>query len=263
MKMFLRNKKLQAALASAICILAIVSVVFVKTTYVVPVLMYHSVDAQENKTKLSVAPDNFESQMEFLHKHHYSVVGLDKVIVYLQKKEKVPPRTVAITFDDGYYNNYKYAFPVLKKYNFPATIFMITGKIGQEGWCGWKELKEMSDSGIITIGSHTKSHKWLPSLGTKELKDELADSKAILEKGLGKKVDYLCYPLGAHNDRVARFAKEAGYLAAAGTNPGKFSHADNIYSIKRIKISRTSRNHLIFWFETSGYYTWVKERGSH
>jgi peptidoglycan/xylan/chitin deacetylase (PgdA/CDA1 family) len=263
MKMFLKNRKLQSALVVIICILAIAATVVLRTAYVVPVIMYHSVDGDEGKTKLSVSPGTFESQMDFLHRHHYNVVGLDKVVAYLEKKEKVPPRTVAITLDDGYYNNYAKAFPVLKKYNFPATIFMITDKIGQNGWCGWKELKEMSDSGIITIGSHTKSHKWLPSLGTRDLKEELAGSKSILEKGLGKRVDYLCYPLGAHNERVERFVKEAGYAAATGTNPGKASLSDDIYSIKRIKISRSSRNHFVFWFEISGYYTWVKERGSH
>ena len=259
MKIPLRNKVIQASLVTLVCLAAIGAVVFLKTAYVVPVMMYHSVDEKERITKLSVAPDNFESQVEFFHKNRYNVVGLDKIVGYIEKKEKIPPRTVAITFDDGYYNNYKYAFPVLRKYRLPATIFMITGKIGRDGWCGWKELKEMSDSGLITIGSHTRSHKWLPSLGTKELKEELAVSKAMLEKGLGKRIDYLCYPAGAHNDRVKRMAKEAGYLAAVGTNPGRKSRPDDIYAIKRVKISRTSRNHFVLWFETSGYYTWVKE----
>jgi peptidoglycan/xylan/chitin deacetylase (PgdA/CDA1 family) len=247
-------------LASVGAVSVIVMIVFLKTAYVVPVLMYHSVDGNENVTKLSVAPENFESQMEFFRKNHYNVVGLDRIVSYMQKKEKMPARTVAITFDDGYYNNYKYAYPVLKKYNFPATIFMITSKIGQDGWCGWKELKEMSDSGIITIGSHTKSHLWLPDMGSKQLKEELIESKAILEKGLGRSVDFLCYPIGARNDRVERFARDAGYLGAVATNPGRFSPSNDIYAIKRIKISRTSRNHIVLWFESSGYYTWIKEQ---
>jgi peptidoglycan/xylan/chitin deacetylase (PgdA/CDA1 family) len=258
MKMSLKNK-LKAVAATGVSIAVITIVVFLNTAYVVPVMMYHSIDDQENVTKLSVSPETFELQMAFLHKHKYNVVSLDKVISYLEKKEKIPARTVAITFDDGFYNNYKYAYPVLKKYNFPATLFMITSKIGQDGWCGWKELKEMSDSGLITIGSHTVNHKWLPTMGTEQLKRELADSKAALENGLGKKVDYLCYPIGAHDDRVERLTKEAGYKAAVATNPGRISPEEDVYAIKRIKISRTARNPVVLWFETSGYYTWFKE----
>jgi peptidoglycan/xylan/chitin deacetylase (PgdA/CDA1 family) len=253
-------KRIRAALVVGVCIAAIAAVVFLKTAYVVPILMYHSIDGDEGKTKLSVAPDNFASQMEFLHRKRYNVVGLDKIISYMQKKEKIPPRTVAITFDDGYLNNYTSAYPVLKKYKLPATIFIITDKIGQKGWCGWRELKEMSDSGLITIGSHTKSHAWLPDQGDGKLKEELEASKAVLEKGLGRKVDFLCYPLGAHDERVKKAVKEAGYAAAVATNPGKSKPNDDIYAIKRIKISRTSRSHLVFWGETSGYYTSKKER---
>jgi peptidoglycan/xylan/chitin deacetylase (PgdA/CDA1 family) len=240
-------------------VLAARAVVFLRTSYIVPVLMYHSIDNQDKETKLSVSPESFARQMEFLHKHHYNVVGLDKVVAYMQKKEKVPPRTVAITFDDGLYNNYQNAYPVLKKYGIPATVFVIIKKIGQTGYLSWKEIKEMSDSGIMTIGSHTVSHLWLPAMGTKQLTEELRASKEALEKGTGKEVRVMCYPIGAHNERVERFTKEAGYACAVATNPGHSAPSDDIYAIKRIKISRTSDNLFVFWVETSGYYTWIKE----
>lgn len=256
-------KKIWIAILAGVLILGASAFVFLKTAYVIPVLMYHAVDQNDKITKLSVSPKGFERQMKFLHDNKYNVVPLDRVVAYLHNKERVPPRTVAVTFDDGFYNNYQYAYPVLKKYNIPATIFVIVGQIGQPGYLEWSQIKEMSDSGLITIGSHTISHKWLPTMGTKDLRNELSVSRAILEKGLGKKVETLCYPIGAHNERVEREAAAAGYACAAATNPGKFSANDDVYSIKRIKISRTSDNMLVFWFETSGYYTWVKERGSH
>lgn len=232
---------------------------FLKNTYVIPVIMYHSIDYNDKLTKLSVSPESFARQMEFLSKHHYNVVGLDKVASYLEKKEKVPPKTVAITFDDGFYNNYKYAYPVLKKYNLPATIFIITGWVGKPGYVGWNELREMADSGLITIGSHTKSHLWLPAMGTRFLKKELEESKEILEQKLNRKVDTFCYPVGAFDKRVKDAVKKAGYVCAAATNPGRFAPSDDIYEIKRIKISRTSDNLFVFWIETSGWYTWIKE----
>lgn len=245
------------ALVAAVA--AIMAFVFVKAAYVVPVLMYHSIDYNSKATKLSVSPESFARQMEFLHKNHYNVVSLGKVAAGIRRGEKMPPKAVVITFDDGFYNNYLYAYPVLKKYKFPATIFVITDKIGEPGWLGWKELKEMSDSGIISIGSHTKSHPWLPSLGTEKMEDEVAGSKKILEERLGKKVDELCYPSGAFDRKVQDALRKTGYSCAVATNPGRFYPVDDIYAIKRVRISRTSDNLFIFWIETSGFYTWIKE----
>ena len=179
-------------------VVAITLAVFAKTSYVIPVLMYHSIDHNDRVSKLSVSPESFRRQMEFLRAHHYNIVDLETIQRYMQRKEKVPPKTVAITFDDGFYNNYQNAFPVLKEFKIPATMFVIVDKIGQPGWMGWNELKEMSGSGLVTIGSHTLSHPWLTALGTKALHAELDDSKQILERQLGRKVDFLCYPMGVH-----------------------------------------------------------------
>jgi len=252
-------KRISTVLLIAFICLSVAGGIFLKNAYVLPVIMYHYIDDQSAKTKLSVSPEDFAAQMKFLHDHHYNVVGPNKVVDYIEKKEKIPPKTVAITFDDGTYNLYQDAYPVLKKYSLPATIFVITDKIGQPGWLGWKEIYEMSNSGLITIGSHTKSHLWLPTMGSVKLRDELADSKRILEKWLRKDVDYFCYPIGAFDERVQKFVKEAGYRAAFGTNPGRFKPNDDIYAIKRVRISRTSRNPVVMAIETSGYYTWIKE----
>lgn len=253
-------KKRYLILALAVMAAAVFGIqALFQRAYVVPVLMYHSIDHNDKVSKLSVSPEAFEAQMKFLHDRGYNVVGLDKVALYLQKKEPVPPRTVAITFDDGFYNNYEYAYPVLKRYGIPATIFVITSKIGQPGWVGWNDIEEMSASGLITIGSHTKSHLWLLSLNSRDALQELVDSKRILEARIGKAVDFLCYPIGAYDDRLIRLAKEAGYKAAVATNPGKLKPADEIYAIKRVRISRSSDNLLAFWLEASGYYTFIKE----
>jgi peptidoglycan/xylan/chitin deacetylase (PgdA/CDA1 family) len=197
--------------------------------------------------------------MEFLHKNHYNVVGLDKIASYLEKREKMPPRTVAITFDDGYYNNYEYAYPILKKYNLPATIFVILKNVGKPGWLGWEEIREMSNSGIITIGSHTVSHAWLLDAKPDVLEKEVRESKMILEENMGKRVGLFCYPLGAFDKKAELYVEDAGYTCAVTTNPPKKWPANDIYAIKRIKISRTSDSLFIFWFKTSGYYTFVKE----
>ena len=254
------KKKIFIAIVIVIALVGAPLAVFLKTAYVVPVIMYHSMDYNDKDTKLTVSPEAFARQMEFLYRHKYNVVGMDKIVSYLEKKEPIPPKTIAITFDDGLYDNYKYAYPVLKKYNLPATFFIIIKKIGEPGYVGWKEIKEMADSGVITIGSHTVMHFWLPAMGSKELKRELEDSRAILEKGIGRPVLTLCYPIGAHDERVEGAVKAAGYMCAVGTNPGRSAPNDDVFAVKRIKISRTSNNLFVFWFETSGYYTYFKER---
>ena len=259
------NKKrifLGIVIAFFVALVGLVSYVEVESSSVVPVLMYHSIHANTKATSLYVSPEVFASQMEFLARNHYNVVGPDKMIAYMLKEEKMPPKTVAVTVDDGFYNFYKYAYPVLKKYNLKATIFVITGEIGKPGRLGWKELREMSDSGLVIVGSHTKSHPWLPQVSVEEnkLNEELVLSKRILEKGLGRKVDYICYPNGGFNDVVKEAAKSAGYKCGFTTNPAKRSDINDIYAIRRLKMSSSSRNPLILWAKISRYYAWFKER---
>ena len=234
----------------------------VSSKSIVPVLMYHTIDPNGDDMSPHISPAIFERQMDFLARHHYNVVAPEKVVAYMKGEEKMPRRTVAITADDGFENFYTYAFPLLKKYNLKATVFMITGKIGEPGMLNWHELREMSDSGLVTIGSHTKSHPWLPTVSVDEdrLHEELAGSKKTLEDGLGRRVDFICYPNGGFNDLTKETARRAGYKGGFTTNPVKRSGIDDIYAIRRIKMSSTSVSPFILWSKISRYYVWFKER---
>ncbi len=249
-------------IASAVIFIAVsfIAASFLYSIDSVPVLMYHSIDPDHKGSSLSVSPEAFKRQMEFLHKHRYNVVRLDKVVSYIEKKEKMPPRTVAITLDDGAYNNYSEAYPVLKKLSIPATFFIIVDLVGSPGRVDWKDLQEMSASGVIDIGSHSKSHPWLTSLGKKDLWEEVAGSKKILEERLGSKVDAFCYPGGSFDKRSEAAAKEAGYILAVATNPSKGNSRNDVYAIKRVKISGSADNLFVFWAETTPLYTWIKDR---
>ncbi|MDO8535492.1 MAG: polysaccharide deacetylase family protein [Candidatus Omnitrophota bacterium] len=257
----IKKKIILGAAAFLAGLMVLLSYAGLKSASVVPVLMYHSFQVEEDKLIPYVSPEIFEHQIKFLAENHYNVVGPDKVVAYMTGT-KMPARTVAITADDGYYNFYTNAYPILKKYNIPATIFIITDRIGEKGYLGWKELREMSDSGLITIGSHTRSHPWIASISIDEKKlwSELAGSKDILEKGLGKSVDFICYPSGGFNDLAKEKASEAGYKGAFTTNPAKKSDIGDIYAIRRIKMSSSSVNPIILWGKISRYYAWFKER---
>ncbi|MCX5708542.1 MAG: polysaccharide deacetylase family protein [Candidatus Omnitrophica bacterium] len=241
------------------------SVVFISSQYALPILMYHSVDKVVPKDNvLTVSVDTFEKQMAFFKKNHYQVLALDSVADYVSKEKKVPSRAVVLTFDDGNEDNYTYAFPILKKYDFPATIFVIVSEVGKPGRLSWGQIRQMRSSGLVSFGSHTLTHPFLPQIESDQLlKNEIRGSKNELEKVLDTSVDTFCYPMGRFDPRVEAAVKDSGYKLAVATNPGyKFSSQD-IFAVKRLRISENTRNMFIFWFETSGYYNFIREIRQH
>lgn len=232
---------------------------FLGSVYRLPVLMYHSIDyVTDKKDKITVSPEVFAKQMKFLHDHKYNIVTLSEAVSYIRDRKRPPARTLAITFDDGYENNYKYAYPALKKYNIPATIFVITDKVGSKDFLTWDQIKEMSASGIVDIESHTKSHIWLNHTDAKQLETELVSSREVLEKGLDKRVRYICYPMGGYNENVKCVARGAGYEAGFATKPKNMNDGSDVYEIKRVRISPTSNNLFVYMIKVSGYHTFFR-----
>lgn len=228
-----------------------------------PVIMYHSINPdRQNGSLLVVTPENFRRQMDFLKKHRYNVISLEEAGRFIKNKKRPPARTIAITFDDGYQDNYTYAFPILKEYNFPATIFIVVNEVGNppQKRLGWEEIKLMQDSGLITFGSHTANHPNLAGVSSPEtMRDEIQGSKKILEEKLGRKVESFCYPGGRFTKAARQAAIDAGFKLAVATNPGKSIPNDDVFLIKRIRISKNCDNLFIFWVETSGYYNLMRE----
>ncbi|MBL7158435.1 MAG: polysaccharide deacetylase family protein [Candidatus Omnitrophica bacterium] len=260
------NKRTVVFTLSAAVFIAVVLglKIFLNLVYVPAILMYHSVGDPPTATldgygdKLNVTPEVFEKQMRFLKEHNYNVIPLNKMVERIREKERIPHKTVTITFDDGLKNNFTNAYPVLKKYGLPATFFVAVDFIGKKNFLTWEDIREMQENGI-SIGSHTMSHRWLTSLDKKELKKELVESKAVIERVTGKKVYTLSYPLGRYNEETKKAAKEAGYIGAVATNPGPTKPKDDIYALKRVRISMSSASMIVLWIETSGYYTFIKE----
>src|SRR3989338_1149868 len=120
--------------------------IFTEYLYVVPILTYHHIDDVIHSESPTVLEENFSKQMEFIHEKGYNVITLDELVEAIIKNIRLPRNSVVITIDDGYADNYIYAYPVLKKYNFPTTIFLISGKMGQEGYLSWDEILEMSQN---------------------------------------------------------------------------------------------------------------------
>ena len=166
-----------------------------------PVLMYHTIapPPSENATYayIYVESAEFEEQIRYLAENGYTFLFPDEMY-YADHCEK----PVVITFDDGYFDNYENAYPVLEKYNAKATIFVTCSNIGQAWMLGQGTIKELADSGLVNIGSHGKTHSDLTSLAPEALQEEMAGSQWLLEQITGKKITNIAYPFGKYNDDV-------------------------------------------------------------
>lgn len=241
---------------------------FAARHYVVPILMYHSVHyGAPPQYRLAVSTESFERQMRFLKNHRYRVLPLEEVGRLIREKKRIPARTVAITFDDGYRDTYMFAYPILKKYGLPAAVFLITqevdrrNKSGRRDRLNWQEVREMQDSGLITFGSHCLGPEPLINFRSQdEVRRQIFDSKKVLEERLRVPVNAFSYPEGRFNPAIRSMVIEAGYRLAVATSPGRRFPNDDAFALKRLRISATSDNLFVFWIETSGLYTFLKER---
>lgn len=202
----------------------------------IPVLMYHSI-AKEKGNGLRVPKEIFREQMQYLKDNNYITLTLDELYSRLESGKKIRDNSVVITFDDGYEDNYKEAYPILKEYGFNATIFVITSFIDKgDIFLKSSELKEMDKNGI-DIESHTENHDKLPLLSYKEQMKTMSNSKEYLEDMLSKKVYYIAYPFGQHNKNTLKAAKNAGYKMALTTEGRWAGKKNGIYTLKRIYVN--------------------------
>lgn len=236
---------------------------FLRTKYTGPVLMYHYVLDTEKakKDKRIVTPQSLDAQLRFLKKNEYNVISLEAFATLVQEKQPVARNTVVLTFDDGHVDNYTNAYPLLKKYNLPATMFVLVDSISAPNFMTEEQLIEMSNSGLITIGSHALHHEYLPKINDEEeLRREIYDSKQKLEVLLGKSVTSFSYPIGGFNKKIRAMVIDAGYQCAVATSPGVDYPNDDPFAIKRVRISESSKNLFVFWFESSGPYKYILEK---
>ncbi|MCX7843382.1 MAG: polysaccharide deacetylase family protein [Clostridia bacterium] len=202
------------------------------STEYLPILYYHAINDNITTSfkELFVSPSEFEQQMEFLKNNEYTVITFDKLAEY--KKYKKP---IIITFDDGYEDNYTYAYPILKKFGFNATIFLCTDFIDKPLYLKKSQIEEMLD--IINFQSHSISHPFFTQINNEQLELELSESKRLLEELTGSAVDVLAYPTGDYDSRVIKAAKKY-YKYAVLNGGGLYRGTDNNYEINRVYIPR-------------------------
>ncbi|MCI1248838.1 MAG: polysaccharide deacetylase family protein [Megasphaera sp.] len=208
---------------------------FGSTNYIltgVPVLNYHQVNNKFH-TCLTMKPDSFEEQMKYLHDNDYHAITQSEFNAYMSGESDLPDRPIMITFDDGYADNYEYAYPIMKKYNMCGTIFLIMNLMDTKGYLTWNQVEIMGKDGM-EFGSHTISHKPLTSFERDDARHELVASKEAIEAHLGKPCTFIAFPEGKFNDMVMEETKAAGYKYGFSVETGRDFPWDDHYDLDRV-----------------------------
>jgi len=234
---------------------------WVRPRYVVPVLMYHSVSPTDSEGRNTITPENFQRHMEYLRIKKYTVISLDTWVQLIKNRTPLNKKYAVITFDDGVEDNYTYAYPILKSYGYPATIFLIASTVDTQGWLGWAQIQEMEQGGI-TFGSHTLTHPYLPNLDPQKIRSEVRESKKILERNLGHPVHVMAYPTGGFTEEIKEIVRQEGYVAACTTNRGYDRSNKDLYEVKRIRLGDEDHSSFVLWAKLSGYYNLFRKARS-
>lgn len=201
----------------------------------IPVLNYHQIN-NVDENLLTVSTQEFDAQMTWLEENGYQTITASELADALEGKGKLPEHPVLITFDDGYIDNYQCAFPILKKHQMKAIIFLISDYVSMySNYLTWEQILEMQAAGI-EFGSHTLDHTVLTDLSPIAVERELKGSKNVLQNRLGRKIEFLAYPCGFTNTEIKTRVKEAGYRAAFTVELGNVAPGDDIYALNRVPV---------------------------
>lgn len=218
----------------------------------VPVMMYHDI-LLEKQVFFDVTPAEFEQHLQLIQQKGLTPISMDQLVAHLQTGLPLPEKPILLTFDDGYAGHYQYVYPLLKKYRYPAVFSIYTAKVGKQmgrSSLTWEQLREMAKDPLVTIASHSVSHRIMPELTDSEIQVEVSESKRILETELGIPIHYFTYPEGKYDPRVLKAVQEAGYLSALTMDDADerlAGQSDSLLAIGRIGQSRTAEMVEIAW----------------
>jgi len=206
----------------------------------VPILMYHYVRPLPGNDdplgqRLSVSPEMFAAQMDWLAQHGYTPITLADLAAIRSGEMPAPARPIVLTFDDGYRDFYENAWPILRGHRFRATVFVITGSVGRPAYLTWGMIRELDRSGLIEIGGHTVHHTDLTQIADPTA--EIEDCARELQRELGHPVRSFAYPAGKFDARVEAATRAADFTLAVTTRPGWATPDDDPLALPRVRVS--------------------------
>jgi peptidoglycan/xylan/chitin deacetylase (PgdA/CDA1 family) len=232
----------------------------------IPILLYHHVAPDRD-----ITPAGFEKQLRFLLDQGYRNVSLSDLVRSVRQQSPIEGPAFAVTFDDGYLDNWTYAFPVLRKLSVKATLFLVTGLVEHHqaprratepvdthsherepgGFLSWVEAKEMAGSALISFGSHTHTHRHFVRRDPyQNLEEELRQSKSLLEKEMGQPCDHLSWPWGDYESEWLPLVERLCFRSALTVRYGANVPGTSPYALKRLSVRRESprwlNSHLIW-----------------
>jgi len=220
---------------------------WLQTTRGVPVLMYHAFTDSGERDRYVLSSRSFARQMRLLSLLRRRVISFDELAGSLREGQPLPPRAVVLTIDDGYRDNFELAYPILRRHRFPATIFLVSQRLGAHNDWGDKgavagrpilaidQVKQMAADGI-RFGAHTRSHCRLPEADDGALVDQIDGSREDLEAALGGPIETFAYPYGRYDERAVASVGEAGFAAACTIEGGLAKLDDDPFLVPRIEV---------------------------
>jgi peptidoglycan/xylan/chitin deacetylase (PgdA/CDA1 family) len=211
-----------------------------------PILMYHRVAPVPEGVaeRFCVTPQNFERQIRFLRDCGFRSLTPDEWLAAIHRRRHVPGKAVSITFDDAYSDFQEFAWPILSKYGFTATLFVVTGNVGgRSGWAekpapllDWPAIRRLDSEGV-EIGSYTHSHTSLLRLSVAHRTSELARSRLVLEDALGRRISVVAYPYGDVDAVTEHLAGGCGYECGFGIRAESSRLTDPPLELPRLEVS--------------------------
>jgi peptidoglycan/xylan/chitin deacetylase (PgdA/CDA1 family) len=220
----------------------------------VPILLYHYVEYVKDKRdtirqQLDISPAVFENQVKTLQEASYSALFINDVVDMLFRIKPVPEKSVVLTFDDGYGDFYTDVFPILKKYQMKATIYVVPGFLDKLNYMTSEEVQEIAQSGLVEVAAHTLHHLNLKSVPDVVAVKEIKGSKTQLETLIGRDVRNFAYPYGEFTQHTAEIVESSGFRSAVSVVAGDMQSMGNRYFLSRLRPGARMGKELLSWLE--------------
>ena len=201
---------------------------------ITPILLYHHVSDDDPENRYFVTLDNFRAQLQALHNLGYTTITATNLANVIRHGGGLPPRPVAITFDDGYADIFENAFPIMQEMGFVGVVYIYVDHVGLNGFVTYEQIKTLAESGW-EIGNHSMSHEDL-SRNHSDLAYEVQESRLTLQQAVGVIVETFAYPYGKSDGTVIAFVKSSDYLAGMGLGLNWHHTLDSLFDLSRIEV---------------------------